>query len=58
MKTNNLTEAKISNNDCAKYTGTVTVATYLGERLLKKETHHNAGLPNLFKFIGNCLQGS
>lgn len=47
-----------SNSDCAQYTGTVTVASYLGDRLIKKETHHNEGLKSLFEFIGNCLQGN
>jgi hypothetical protein len=54
---NNLTEIKKTNSDCANYTGTVTVSSYLGDRLIKKETHNNKGLPVLFKFIGNCLQG-
>lgn len=51
-------EVKMNNSDCAAYTGTVTVASYLGDRLIHKETHHNAGLNNLFKFIGSCLQGN
>jgi hypothetical protein len=55
---NNSVEIKKTNSDCTKYTGTVTIASYLGDRLIKKETHHNAGLTNLFKFIGNCLQGN
>lgn len=46
-----------TNSDCAQYTGTVTVASYLGDRLIKKETSHNKGLTKLFTFIGNCLQG-
>lgn len=45
-------------NDCAQYMGTVTVSAYLGDRLIKQETHHNAGLQNLFKFVGSCLQGN
>lgn len=53
-----LTQFIESNSDCAQYTGTVTIAAYAGERLLQKETHHNAGLPTLFKFIGSCLQGN
>lgn len=53
-----LTKLIETNSDCAQYTGTVTVATYLDERLLQKETHHNAGLLNLFKFISSCLQGN
>ena len=28
-------------NDCAQYMGTVTVSAYLGDRLIKQETHHN-----------------
>jgi hypothetical protein len=55
---NNLTEIKKTNSDCASYTGTVTVASYLGDRLIKKETSHNEGLNNLFEFLGNCLQGN
>lgn len=55
--TNNLLEIKNTNSDCAKYTGTVTVTSYLGDRLIQKQTTHNAGLRNLFKFIGSCLQG-
>lgn len=47
-----------TNSDCAQYTGTVTVASYLGDRLIKKETHHNQGLKTLFEFIGDCLQGN
>ena len=53
-----LTDIKKNNGDCAFYTGTVTVSSYLGDRLIKKETHHNEGLLTLFRFIGNCLQGS
>ena len=53
-----LTKAIQDKNDCAQYTGTVTVSAYLGERLIQQETHHNAGLQNLFKFIGSCLQGN
>lgn len=55
---NNNLEITKSNSDCARYTGTVTIASYLGDRLLQKETHHNAGLKNLFEFIGSCLQGN
>ena len=59
MKMNNkLLEIKKTNSDCANYTGTVTIASYLGDRLIQKETHHNAGLVNLFKFISSCLQGN
>ena len=61
MKANNdsnLITLQNTNSDCANYTGTVTVATYFGNTLVDKEVHHNAGLTNLFKFIGNCLQGS
>lgn len=54
----NTFEIKKTNGDCAQYTGTVTVSTYAGERLLQKETHHNAGLNTLFSFIGDCLQGN
>lgn len=54
----NLITLRKTNSDCANYTGTVTVATYFGDTLVEKEVHHNAGLANLFKFIGNCLQGS
>jgi hypothetical protein len=55
---NNTTEIRNTNSDCAQYAGTVTVSSYLGDRLIKKEIHHNKGLNNLFKFIGNCLQGN
>lgn len=54
---NNLLELINTNSDCAQYTGTVTIASYLGERLIQKETQHNAGLRNLFEFISSCLQG-
>jgi hypothetical protein len=47
-----------TNSDCAQYTGTVTIASYLGERLIQKETQHNAGLKTLFEFLGSCLQGN
>lgn len=55
---NNPIEITKTNGDCTKYTGTVTVASYLGDRLIKKETHHNKGLEPLFDFIGSCLQGN
>jgi hypothetical protein len=55
---NNIAEIKKTNSDCAQYTGTVTVSTYLGDRLIQKETHHNSGLNTLFAFIGDCLQGN
>jgi hypothetical protein len=54
----NLIEITKTNSDCAQYTGTVTIASYLGERLVQKETHHNAGLKTLFEFLGSCLQGN
>ena len=44
--------------DCANYTGTVTVSSYLGDRLIQTQTKHNAGLPKLFSFIANCLEGA
>lgn len=47
-----------TNSDCAQYTGTVTIATYLGDRLIQIETHHNSGLKTLFEFISSCLQGN
>lgn len=53
----NLFEIINKNCDYAGYTGIVTVSTCLGDRLIQTETSHNAGLTNLFKFIGNCLQG-
>lgn len=55
---NNLLEITKTNSDCTQYTGTVTIASYLGERLIQKETHHNSGLNTLFDFIGSCLQGN
>ena len=55
---NNSLEITKTNSDCAQYTGTVTIASYLGDRLIQKETHHNAGLRLLFEFIGSCLQGN
>lgn len=54
---NNLLEITKTTGDCAQYTGVVTIASYLGDRLLQKETHYNKGLPTLFTFISNCLQG-
>ena len=54
----NLLEITKTNGDCAQYTGTVTVASYMGDRLIQKETHHNKGLNPLFDFIGSCLQGN
>jgi hypothetical protein len=54
----NLLEIAKTNSDCAKYTGTVTIASYLGDRLIQQETCHNAGLKPLFEFIGSCLQGN
>jgi hypothetical protein len=57
MQHNSLEISKI-NSDCAQYTGTVTIASYLGDRLIQKETHHNNGLAPLFDFIGSCLQGN
>ena len=57
MKNNILAISK-TNSDCAQYTGTVTVTSYIGDRLIQKETHHNAGLKMLFEFIGSCLQGN
>jgi hypothetical protein len=55
---NNQIEVRKTNGDCAQYTGTVTIASYLGDRLIQKETQHNAGLAPLFEFIGSCLQGN
>jgi hypothetical protein len=55
---NNQIEVRKTNGDCAHYTGTVTIASYLGDRLIQKETQHNAGLAPLFEFIGSCLQGN
>ena len=54
---NNLSEITTNMSDCAQYTGVVTIASYMGDRLIQKETHYNKGLPTLFNFIGNCLQG-
>lgn len=56
--TKKVTEIKNNTSDCAQYTGTVTVSSYLGDRLIQQETHHNTGLIKLFRFIGNCLQGN
>jgi hypothetical protein len=55
---NNILELAKTTEDCAKYTGTVTVSTYLGDRLIHTETHHNKGLERLFKFVSTCLQGN
>jgi hypothetical protein len=54
---NNSTEILKTNSDGAQYTGTVTIASYVGDRLIHKETHHNAGLASLFEFMSSCLQG-
>lgn len=60
VEKNNLIEIRPDsvNSDGASYVGTVTVTTYLGERILQKETHHNQGTLRLFKFISSCLQGN
>ena len=57
MKNNSIEISKTS-SDCAQYTGTVTIASYLGDRLIQKQTQHNAGLKTLFEFISSCLQGN
>ncbi len=55
---NDSLEITKTNSDCAQYTGTVTIASYEGDRLIQKETHHNAGLEKLFSFMSSCLQGN
>ena len=55
---NNLTKLIKNNGDYAQYSGVVTIAAYLGDRLLHQETHHNAGMLNLFNFVSSCLQGN
>lgn len=57
-KLNTIQEVFEQNQDFAKYSGKVTISSYLGDRLIQTETSHNAGLPKLFQFIGNCLQGN
>lgn len=62
MDTNNISNTVETLNkshcDCAAYTGTVTVASYLDGRLIQKQVKHNSGLPKLFAFIANCLEGT
>jgi hypothetical protein len=58
MSNNTNIEITKTNSDCAQYTGIVTIASYLGDRLIQKETQHNAGLKTLFEFISSCLQGN
>ena len=43
--------------DGASYTGSVTVSTYLGDRLTQTQTIHNEGMAGLFEFIASCLRG-
>jgi hypothetical protein len=57
MKSNSIEILK-TNSDCTQYTGIVTIASYLGDRLIQKQTQHNAGLKTLFEFISSCLQGN
>ena len=47
-----------SHCDCAAYSGTVAVSAYLDGRLIQKQVKHNSGLPTLFAFIANCLEGT
>lgn len=47
-----------SHCDCAAYAGTVAVSAYLNGRLIQKQIKHNSGLPTLFAFIANCLEGT
>lgn len=62
MNMNNIlnTEESLTKShcDCAVYSGAVTVSSYLGDRLISKQTKHNSGLPTLFAFIANCLEGT
>lgn len=52
-----IAETRVSSN-CTNYIGTVTISVFQNERLLSKQTDHNAGMNNLFSFIANCLAGN
>lgn len=40
------------------YQGTVSVKIQRGNKIISSNTYHNSGMPNLFKFLANCLAGS
>lgn len=40
------------------YQGTVSVKIQRGNKVISSKTYHNSGMPNLFKFLANCLAGN
>lgn len=40
------------------YQGKVSVKIQRGNKIISSKTYHNSGMPNLFRFLANCLAGS
>jgi len=40
------------------YQGTLNVSILHGKRVIQKTKYHNSGMPNLFRFLVNCLGGN
>lgn len=40
------------------YQGKVSVKIQRGNKIISSKVYHNSGMPNLFKFLANCLAGN
>lgn len=46
-----------SGTQSLNYQGTIKLSIQRGNKTLRTEVYHNSGMPNLFKFLANCLAG-
>ena len=51
-------QTNINKVDTISYQGSISVSVVNGNRLITKKKYHNKGMPNLFRFIANCLAGN
>lgn len=51
-------ETVVQGAQTINYQGSISLSINKGKKVLLKKKYHNKGMPNLFKFLANCLAGN
>lgn len=58
IKANITTNSIVSGTQLLEYQGNVNFSIARGNKIISTKKYHNAGMPNLFKFLANCIAGN
>ena len=51
-------DTTLNGTQSISYQGNIKLSINRGNKTIMTKNYHNAGMPNLFKFLANCLAGN